>query len=169
MSNSFVTLWTVTPQLLCPWDSPGKDTGVGCPFLSQGSFPNPGMEASSPQLLMRSLPLSHQGTVSRFRGGGGGTQRGGRINLDSTLFRHESEVLVSLVWLAHSPGCLPASWAAPSQRDQAGSLPAGCRSVCSSSLACHGPGSSPRILARSLHALLAAPRLPEAPAPSYHS
>ena len=119
MSNSFVTLWTVTPQLLCPWDSPGKDTGVGCHFLSQGIFPDPGMEASSPQLLMRSLPLSHQGTVSRFRGGGGGTQRGGRINLDSTLFRHESEVLVSLVslpsgflgsTLTEGPGREPPSW-----------------------------------------------------------
>ena len=26
----FVTLWTVACQLLCPWDSPGKNTGVGC-------------------------------------------------------------------------------------------------------------------------------------------
>ena len=23
-------------RLLCPWDSPGKNTGVGCPFLLQG-------------------------------------------------------------------------------------------------------------------------------------
>ena len=32
----FVTLWTVAHQLLCPWDSPGKNTGVGCHFLLQG-------------------------------------------------------------------------------------------------------------------------------------
>ena len=25
-------------RLLCPWDSPGKNTGVGCHFLLQGSF-----------------------------------------------------------------------------------------------------------------------------------
>jgi len=25
-------------RLLCPWDSPGKDTGVGCPALLQGIF-----------------------------------------------------------------------------------------------------------------------------------
>ena len=25
-------------RLLCPWDSPGKDTGVGCHFLLQGIF-----------------------------------------------------------------------------------------------------------------------------------
>ena len=33
-------------RLLCPWDFPGKDTGVGCHFLLQGIFPtqesNPG-------------------------------------------------------------------------------------------------------------------------------
>ena len=26
-------------RLLCPWDSPGKNTGVGCPFFLQGIFP----------------------------------------------------------------------------------------------------------------------------------
>ena len=25
-------------RLLCPWDSPGKDTGAGCHFLLQGNF-----------------------------------------------------------------------------------------------------------------------------------
>ena len=29
----FVTPWTVAYQLLCPWDSRGKNTGVGCDFL----------------------------------------------------------------------------------------------------------------------------------------
>ena len=31
--------WTVTARLLCPWDSPGKNTGVGCHFLLQRIFP----------------------------------------------------------------------------------------------------------------------------------
>ena len=26
-------------RLLCPWDSPGRNTGVGCHFLLQGIFP----------------------------------------------------------------------------------------------------------------------------------
>ena len=26
-------------RLLCPWNSPGKNTGVGCHFLLQGIFP----------------------------------------------------------------------------------------------------------------------------------
>ena len=31
----FVTPGTVPTRLLCPWDSPGKNTGVGCRFLLQ--------------------------------------------------------------------------------------------------------------------------------------
>ena len=35
-------------RLLCPWDFPSKDTGVGCHFLLQGIFPTQG---SNPGLL----------------------------------------------------------------------------------------------------------------------
>ena len=30
-------------RLLCPWDSPGKNSGVGCHFLLQGIFPTQGL------------------------------------------------------------------------------------------------------------------------------
>ena len=30
-------------RLLCPWDSPGKSTGVGCHSLLQGIFPTHGL------------------------------------------------------------------------------------------------------------------------------
>ena len=33
---------------LCPWDSPGNDTGVGCHFLLQGIFPTQGL---NPRLI----------------------------------------------------------------------------------------------------------------------
>ena len=36
-------------RLLCPWDFPGKNTGVGCRFLLQGIF-DPGVELMSPTL-----------------------------------------------------------------------------------------------------------------------
>ena len=36
----FVPPWTT--RLLCSWDSPGKNTGVGCPFPFQGIFPTQG-------------------------------------------------------------------------------------------------------------------------------
>ena len=46
----FVTPWTVVHQApLCPWDSPGKNTGVGCHFLLQGILPTQG---SKPRSLM---------------------------------------------------------------------------------------------------------------------
>ena len=31
--------WAVVHQLVCPWDSPGKNTEVGCQALLQGIFP----------------------------------------------------------------------------------------------------------------------------------
>ena len=30
-------------RLPCPWDSPGKNTGVGCHILLQGIFPTQGL------------------------------------------------------------------------------------------------------------------------------
>ena len=39
----FATLWT---SLLCPWDSPGKNTGVGCHAVLQGIFPTQGLNLS---------------------------------------------------------------------------------------------------------------------------
>ena len=36
------------PRSLCPWDCPGKNTGVGCHGLLQGIFPTQG---SNPRLL----------------------------------------------------------------------------------------------------------------------
>ena len=32
------------PRLLCPWDFPGKNTGVGCHFLLQGIFSTQGLK-----------------------------------------------------------------------------------------------------------------------------
>ena len=51
----FVTLWTVATRLLCPWDSPDKNTGVGCQVLLQGTFPMQGLNLS----LSRFLRLLH--------------------------------------------------------------------------------------------------------------
>ena len=41
--------------LLCPWDSPGKNTGVGCHFLLQGIL-DPGIKPRAPALQVDSLP-----------------------------------------------------------------------------------------------------------------
>ena len=46
----FVMLWTVPARLLCPWDSPGKNIGVGCHAHLQSYLPNPRIEPGSPTL-----------------------------------------------------------------------------------------------------------------------
>ena len=43
----FVALWTVA----CPWDSPGKNAGVGGPDLLQGVFPTQGLSLRLLRLL----------------------------------------------------------------------------------------------------------------------
>ena len=47
-------------RLLCPWDSPGKNTGAGCHFLLQRIFPTQGL---NPGLLLcrHSLPTELSG------------------------------------------------------------------------------------------------------------
>ena len=60
-----VTLWIVTPiRLLCQWNFPDKDTGVGCHVLFQGIFPTQGLSLC---LLhwQANLPLSHLGSPGK--------------------------------------------------------------------------------------------------------
>ena len=64
----FVTPWTVTLRLLCPRDSPGKNTGVGCHTLLLGIFLTQGCNPSLLCLLywqVGSLPLAPPGKPSR--------------------------------------------------------------------------------------------------------
>ena len=48
----FATPWTVATRLLCPWDSPGKNTRGGCHILLQGIFSTQG---SYPGLMFPAL------------------------------------------------------------------------------------------------------------------
>ena len=53
-------LWPT--RLLCPWDSPGKNTGVGCHFILYGIFLTQGLNPCLLCLLywqVDSLPLCH--------------------------------------------------------------------------------------------------------------
>ena len=43
----------LSSRLLCPWDSPGKNTGVGSHSLFQGDLPGPGIKLGSPALAGR--------------------------------------------------------------------------------------------------------------------
>ena len=50
-----------SPRLLWPWDSPGKNTGMGCHAFLQGNLPSPGIELKSPTLKADSLPSESPG------------------------------------------------------------------------------------------------------------
>ena len=66
-------------MLLCPWDSPGKNTGVGCQFLLPGIFLTQGSNLHRLWLLhCRQFlhHLSHQGSpVVVFIAGESGEER----------------------------------------------------------------------------------------------
>ena len=55
----FTTSWTIARQASRPWNSPGKNTGVGCHSLLQGIFLTQGL---NPRLLhcRQILYLRHQ-------------------------------------------------------------------------------------------------------------
>ena len=64
VAQSCLTLCELQPaRLFCPWDSPGKNTGVGCHFLLQGIFPTQGSNpyCISPILQADSLPSESPG------------------------------------------------------------------------------------------------------------
>ena len=54
-------LWPARP--LCPWESPGKNTGVGCP--RPGDLPDPGIKPSS--LILPALVGGFFTTVATWR------------------------------------------------------------------------------------------------------
>ena len=64
----FATYVLQPTRLLCPWDSSGKNTGVGCHALLQGIFLtqrlNPGLLPLLLHLQEAFLPLAPPGTVN---------------------------------------------------------------------------------------------------------
>ena len=63
------SLWPLELQptgLLCPWDFPGKDTGVGCHFLLQGIFPTQGSNLGLLQYRQIPYLLGYEGSSLLF-------------------------------------------------------------------------------------------------------
>ena len=58
----FATLWTVAHQVPRPWDSPSKNTGVGCHALLQGIFLTQGSNLNLLWLLHCRQILYHRAT-----------------------------------------------------------------------------------------------------------
>ena len=69
MSSSLQPYGLRPARLLCPWNLPGKNTGVGCHFLLQSIFQTQGSNPCLSHLLhwqADSLPLSHLGSPKRL-------------------------------------------------------------------------------------------------------
>ena len=60
MSNSLRPHGLQSFRLLHPWDSPGKNTGVGCHALLQGIFPTQGSNPGLPHCRWILYHLSHK-------------------------------------------------------------------------------------------------------------
>ena len=56
-------------MLLCPWDFPGKSTGVGCHFLLQRIFSTQGLNLGLPHCRQTLYCLSYQGSPILMKGG----------------------------------------------------------------------------------------------------
>ena len=54
-------------RLLCPWDFPAKNPGVGCHFLLQEIFLTKDLNPCLLHWQTDSLPLSHQGSPKSFQ------------------------------------------------------------------------------------------------------
>ena len=59
MSNFLWSHGLYPTRLLCPWDSPGKNTGVVCHSLLQGIFPTHGSNPGFPHYRQILYCLSH--------------------------------------------------------------------------------------------------------------
>ena len=53
-------------RLLCPWDFPSKNTGVGCHFLLQEIFPTQELNVGLPHFRQTLYHLSHHTFISVF-------------------------------------------------------------------------------------------------------
>ena len=62
VSNSLWPHGLKPTRLLCPWDSPGKKTGVGCHDLLQGIVPSQGSNPGGLHFKRILYHLSHQGS-----------------------------------------------------------------------------------------------------------
>ena len=110
----FKILWAVEPtRLLCPWDSLGKNTGVGCHALLQGIF----QTHRSNQCLLHllhwqadSLPLVSYGETPQPPG-----DRLGDCFFFPFIFiswrlitsQHFSGFCHTLTWISHGVTCIP--------------------------------------------------------------
>ena len=109
MSDSLQPLGLYPTRLLCPWNFPGKNTGVGCHFLLQGIFPTQGLNPGLLHCRQMLYHLSHQGSpkgkpVIYEKKSGGGMRV--RIYCSKLWLSWPSQLLQLLCQYPHHFQCL---------------------------------------------------------------
>ena len=67
VSSDFLRPYGLQPtRLLCPWNSPGQNPGVGSHFLLQGIFPIQGSNLGFLHYRQPLYNLSHQGSPTKY-------------------------------------------------------------------------------------------------------
>ena len=67
MSDSLWPDGLYPTRLLCPWDAPGKNPGVGCHSLLQGIFPTQGLNLGLLHCRQILYHLNHQGSPLKIQ------------------------------------------------------------------------------------------------------
>ena len=132
VAQSCLTVWDPMDRLLCPWNSPGKNTGVDSHSLLQGIFPT---QELNPSLFIAGRFFT-VGAAREAHGGGEDptvspkTARGALVLLIVTGRGGQSQGsrAIALLWLhqtsvASSSGSAP--W--PGSRGYGGAWPVGVR------------------------------------------
>ena len=83
-------------RLLCPWDFPGKNTGVGCHFLPQRIFSTQGSNLHPLNWQADSLTLSHYRSQDKFTVLEAGSQKP-RCQCYIPLWRQQRTLSLSLL------------------------------------------------------------------------
>ena len=84
MSNSLQPQRLYPTRLLCPWDSPGKNAGVGCHFYLQGIFLTQGSNLDLLHCKQILYNLSQQGSPTEWSKSG----REGEILYDAIYMKN---------------------------------------------------------------------------------
>ena len=103
MSNSLRPYGRQPTRLLCPWNSPGKNTGMGCHALLQGIFPTQGLN-----LCLSCLLFWQEGSLP-----GKALCAWGVINCVCFFKWDSSRLLCYRLYLFCSPPHTPGGWTSP--------------------------------------------------------
>ena len=105
----FVTPWTCSLPGTCPWDSPGKNTGVGCHALLQGIFLSQGLNLRLLSLLHCRWILHRwaireaQYSLVELKGGLACCDSWGRKELDTSERLNWTEIRISSWFIPTEP------------------------------------------------------------------